>query len=344
MILIFSLSLRLNLNNAYPRGVDTYDLYALSKNIQEKGYVVWNIDFPTALGLTSISYPSGGIIFLAEISSLTGMDTTNSIIIWNLLLIISCGLLMFLILKEIFKNNFISILGVLIYLNTRFFIAYSTYFTARNILHLFFLAILFLLLKKLDAKKILLIAALICVSFLTHRATIIIGIFLIAFIISKILHKFYKNTSFQNLIIFIIGASLFLISVYIFGHGHIGTESTRIPFTIGIEYIDSLLSILFSVSMHFGILIILLPLGYLFMIRKKEKNSKDIFIITSVTLSLTFVFETIYFFYIFLPIMVILIAYLFERLFSTNNILIRKVSTAIVIVALIAPLYITILE
>ena len=255
--------------------------------------MVWNINFLTALGLTSTSYLSGGIIFLAELSSLLGMSITDAIVIWNLFLIIACGLLIFLIVKELFRDNLIAFLALLIYLNTRFFIAYSTFFTTRNILHLFFLTILFLLFKKPNIRKILLIVLLIGLSFMTHRASILIGIFLIAFVLSKVLFKFYKNTLTHNLIILITGISLFLISVYSFGHGTLGTETAKIPFTIGIKYIDSMLSIIFSMSMHFGVLILLLPLGYLFMMRKKEKNSKDIFIIVSVTLSFAFVFETI---------------------------------------------------
>ena len=84
LIILFSLSLRLDLNNSYPKGVDTYDLYSLAKNVQEKGYVVWNVDFMTAIGMTSFSYPSGGIIFLSEMSSLTGLNMTDFIIIWNI--------------------------------------------------------------------------------------------------------------------------------------------------------------------------------------------------------------------------------------------------------------------
>src|SRR3989339_8125 len=341
LILIFSLSFRFDFNN-YPRGIDTYDLSALSNNVLEKEYVVWNIDIPTALGFTSFSYPSGGIIFLAEISSITGMNISDVIFTWNLFLITMCGLLIFVITKEIFHNNMVSIFSTLIYLNTRFFITYSTFFTARNLLHVFFLLTLFLLLKKLDLKKILLIGIIIGISFLTHRATILIGIFIITFILSRLLYKIYKNNLSHNILLVILSISIFLLSIYFFGHTNFGSETTIIPFHTGFSYIDDILSILFSISMHFGILLIIFPLGYFLLIRKKQKNKKDFFILISATLASGFIVDTVYFFYIFLPLITIIIAYFFEYLFESNIAHIKKIASFIVIILLILPNYITI--
>jgi hypothetical protein len=357
LVLLLSLSLRLDLNNIYPKGADTYDLSMLSKNIQQNGYVVWNIDFLTSIGMTSISYPPGGIIFLSELSTLTGLNTTDSILIWNFFLIIITGLFLYIISKEIFNDNLSSLITVLVYLNARFFIYYSTFFTSRNILHIFFLTILFLLLKRLNIKQILLVCFLILMSYFTHRATVLIGIFVIAFILSNSLTKYYKNNLLHNTIILFSGMGIFFVSAYFFGHTNIGSETTRIPFTVGINYIDNLLSIIFSISMHFGILILLIPLGYLTLLSKKNKNNKDLFIIMSITLAFGFAIETIYFFYIFLPIMAIIVGYFINyilindnKAFATNNFLkknnklVKYSAIAIVIIALIIPTYITITD
>ncbi len=346
LALLFSLTFRLDLDNYYPKGADTYELYGLSKDVQEKGHVVWNIDFPTSIGMTSISYPSGGIIFISEISLITGLDLTSSTIIFNVFLILMAGMLLYIISKDIFSNEIISILTVLIYLNTRFFISYSTFFTSRNILQLFFLVILFLLIKNihLDIKKTFLILTLIGVSFLTHRSTIILLLFLFAFILSKIANKFYKNKMSYNLAILLFGIAIFLSAAYFFGHTNIGSETTRISFNTGITYIDDILSIIFSISMHFGILIILLPIGYFVLLLKKEKNYKDMFVLTGATLALAFMVETIYFFYLFLPLMTILIAYFLQHILKMDKRNIKYSLVAIIIMALIIPVYITIRE
>lgn len=346
MIIIFSLALRLDLNNNYPKGADTYELYILSTDVQEKRYVVWNIDFLTSIGMTSISYPSGGIVFLSGVSSMIGLDNSSTTIIWNFFLIIIAALLLYIISKEVFHNEIVSMLTVLIYLNTRFFVSYSTFFTSRNILHIFFLAIIFLLIKdiKIDFKKSLLILALLCISFFTHRATIIIAVFLIAYILSKAIHRIYRGTIFNNMIIFFLGTAIFISSVYFFGHANIGSETTRIPFNTGITLLDEMLSVLFSLSMHFGLLILIIPLGYVVLLLKREKNYKDIFILTSVTLSSGFIVETIYFFYLFLPLMAILASYFIKYIITGHSNILKNASIFIIILALIIPIYITVRE
>lgn len=345
-IILFSLALRLDLNNTYPKGADTYELYILSTDVREKGYVVWNIDFLTSIGMTSISYPSGGIVFLTGLSSMIGLDNSSSTIIWNVLLIIIAALLLYIISKEIFHNKIVSMLTVLIYLNTRFFVSYSTFFTSRNILHIFFLSIIFLLIKdiKVDFKKSSLIIALLTISFFTHRATIIIAVFLIAYIISKIMYKIYRNTIFTNILMFFVGAIIFISSIYFFGHINIGSETTRIPFNTGMTFLDDLLSIVFSLSMHFGLLIILIPLGYTALLLKGEKSYKDMFILTSITLALGFIVETIYFFYLFLPLMTILTSYFIKHIITGHNKILKNALIFIVVLALIIPIYVTVRE
>jgi asparagine N-glycosylation enzyme membrane subunit Stt3 len=344
LIILFSITLRIDIENNYPKGADTYELYSLSKSIQEKNYIVWNIDMFTALGLTSASYPPGGIIFLSELSLITGINAATIIIFWNFFFIIMCGLLVYLIVKEIFNKSVISILATLIYLNTRFFISYSTFFTARNIIHIFFLAILFILLKKIDFKKVFIICTLIGISFLTHRATILIGIFVAVFIISKFSYKYYKNNLLHNIAIVILTLIIFLSSVFFFGHAAVGTETTKIPFNIGINYIDDILSILFSVSMHFGILIIFAAAGYFFLIKKKHKKEKDFFILISTIFAAGFIVETIYFFYLFLPILAILIAYFLEFIIESNKKYIKNEIIFLIVIGLVLPLFITITE
>lgn len=344
MVILFSLSLRLDLNNKYPKGVDTYELYTLAKNVQENGYVVWNIDIFTAVGMTSFSYPSGGIIFLAETSLLTGLNMTDFILLWNMILIIIAALIVYLTANTIFKNNIISLLTALIYLNARFFIAYSTFYTSRNILHLFFLTTIFLIIKKINFKNIFLIIFFITISFLTHRATVLICIFILAFIISRLTYKKYKNNIFQNMIILFFGILMFFISVYFFGHTNVGSETTRIPFELGIKYIDNILSILFTISMHFGLPTIILPIGYFFLITKKYKSQEDFFIFITITLSAGFAVETIYFFYLFLPILAFLAGYFLKRILSVHKPLFKITTIFFIVVALIAPIYITIIK
>lgn len=360
LIILFSLSLRIDLNNFYPKGADTYDLYALSKNIQEKQYIVWNIDLLTSLGLTSFSYPAGGIIFLAEMSLITGLNTTIIILIWNFILVLICALLIFLISKELFRNNIIALLLSLIYLNTRFFISYSTFFTARNILHLFFLIVLLLLIKNMNEqtnadtknknfkninlKNIALIILIFVISMFTHRATLLIGIFIFTFIVSKLLYKFYKNKTSYNLAIVTITLAIFIFSAYTFGHTNIGSETSRIPFKIGVAYIDTILSILFSLSMHFGVLILIIPIGYFFLIVRNNKSQKDFFILMTLTIAAGFVVETVYFFYLFLPIITILAGYFFEKIIYSNKTYLKNIAIFFIIIALIAPIYITIRE
>ncbi|GIU70306.1 MAG: hypothetical protein KatS3mg002_1542 [Candidatus Woesearchaeota archaeon] len=342
LVLLFILLLRSDLNNTYPKGVDTYDLSYLSKSIKENHYIVWNINLPTVLGLTSFSYPPGGIIFLAEVSELTNLGIIESIILWNYFFIITCGLTFFLITKKIFKNNVVAIISTIVYLSSKFFIGYSQSYTSRNILHLLFLSILLLLLEKIDMKKIIIIMLLLIISIITHRAVILILLFLIIFIISKFLNKFYKNNNYQNLCIIILTVLTFLSMIHFFGHVKIGTESTKIPFNIGITYIDNIISILYTISMHFGILIILLPVGYYFLVIKKEKTFEDFFILISWIILSGLLVETIYAFYFIVPIIVITISYYTIKIQSLNNKIKYQIILALIILAPIVPMYITV--
>lgn len=343
-VLLFSLSFRIDLNNEYPRGVDTYDLYSLSKDVQDRGYVVWNTEILTALGLTSFSYPSGGIVFLSDLSLVTGNNVMNAIFIWNFFLIMICGLLVYIILKRFFNDGLIPILSTLIYLNSRFLISYSTFFTARNILHVFFLAVLFLLIRGVDWKRFAIIGAIVIVSFFTHRATVLVGLLILAFIISRISFKFYKNDKMHNLLILSASIILFLATVFVVGHSNIGSDTTRLPFSLGNQYLNDLLRIIFSVSMHFGLLIVLLPLGYYFLLTKSNKSPDDFFILILFTLGCAFLVETVYFFYVFLPITVIVMSYFLEHLFKTDRKHVKAWSVVVIVLALIAPIFITVLE
>lgn len=344
LLILFSTSLRLDLNNTYPKGADTYELYTLAKNTQQTKYLTWNIDIFTTLGLSSISYPSGSILLLTSTSLLTGLDLTQTIQVWNILLILFCALLIFLISKRIFNNNLTSAILTLIYLNTRFFIAYSTFFTARNVLHVFFLGILLLLLSRPKKKEFIFIMILAAVAFITHRATILVAVFLATYFLSKLLKRFYVNKKLHKVGLLIICGAIFLAAAYVFGHSDISTETSRIPFEIGISYIDDILSILFSASMHFGILILLVPAGLIFLINKKNKSNEDFFILTTIILAVSIIVDTIYSFYLLLPIFVILIGYVLTYLINLRKTYVTVLTIALTILFIIVPLYIQVLD
>ncbi|HIH32103.1 TPA: hypothetical protein HA235_05335 [Candidatus Woesearchaeota archaeon] len=342
MLLVFIISLRLDTNNIYPKGADTYGIYTLSRNIQENRYIVWNFDIFTTLGITTFSYPSGGLIFLSEISLISGLDLTSTIIFWNLIFVIICALLVYLISHEIFGTPFISIITTLIYLSTRFFVLFSTFYTSRNILHILFLTTLLLMLKKIDIKKIILLISLIIISFLTHRAAVLQFIPILSLILSHLIYNIYGNKKEYKIIFLFLGIMIFFSSVLIFGHAEIGTEN-RVDFIkTNIEIIDQISSILFSISMNFGILIILLPFGYWILLNKKDKDRKDIFIIVFTTISLAFAIETVYFFYMFLPLICILISYFLYKIFVLKNMYLNIITISIIIISVILPMYVTI--
>lgn len=338
LIFLFALAFRFDvyLNNFYPKGFDTYELANLADSIITEKYVVWNINFFSIIGKIVPSYPVGGLIFLSEISLMTNLSILNSIILWNFFFILIELLLFYNISKKFFNNNIINLTLAIIYLNTRFLIEYSKYFTARNILHVIFLSIILILLSKESLKKYFLISILLVTSFIIHRSSILI----ILFILSYILYKFiYKEHNFKrNIFIAIITLIILFASIYFFGHPDIGTETTRMDFNIKNTFLKDLVGIFFAISMHYGILLALIPIGYYFLL--KDKDEESFLLLLMILLCIGFIVETIYFFYIFMPIITLIIGYFLKNIINKKSINILII--ILILISLIIPEYVTI--
>ena len=123
-------------------------MYKLSNDIQQQKYIQWIYSPISLTGYYPLSYQTGGILILAELSTILGVNVSTTIYVWNIALILIIGILIYLISMNCTHDKFLSLIVVLIYLNARFLFHYTDwYFSVRNVFLMFFMFLLWLFIK-----------------------------------------------------------------------------------------------------------------------------------------------------------------------------------------------------
>jgi hypothetical protein len=85
VLILLSIAVRYPLVEHERFQTDSYTIHYFAKSIVDNGYARWTFHALSYLGYYPISYPSGSAFFLAEFSSVTGMELESSILLTDAL-------------------------------------------------------------------------------------------------------------------------------------------------------------------------------------------------------------------------------------------------------------------
>jgi len=347
LVLIFSLALRVpNTDDIKLKGIDTYTNYKLSNSIQQKNYIPWVLNPLSLTGYYPLSYQTGGVLFISLLSSIINLDYILTVYIWNSIMIIIIGLLMYNILIEIFLNKIVAIIGVLIYLNTRIIIYFSDgFFTVRNIFNIFLLLIIFLLLQdRINTyKRIILISIITIISSITHKMfIIIIPILIISYLSKKIPLKYFNKKYAPHILLFLI-IGLFLATIIFLSIKSGPTVNVFI--TSKNILLNKIINSIQTYAINIGLLSIIFIFGLLAILLKKDKTRKDVLILMIFIMFIPLLQEKTYTLYASIPIIIIIMSYFINNIIhlKNNSTAYTKVIIIIIIAGIIIPMHVTII-
>jgi len=347
LIFLFSLTFRIPIQGKYPKGYDTYTSYKLSTDIKQKGYIGWVLNPLSLTGFIPISYPTGGILLLSILSTITETSIPIAIILWNFVLILILTFFIYLISFVIFKNKLVSFITTLIYLNCRFLISYSDWFySVRNLFLVLFIFLIWLFICKDLKNKFVLVLIVLLLMLITHRLVVVAVLIIAPYILSRFLKKEFVNSKYFLYLVLALSLLFLSVSFYFIANLNVAPLIYS-PIRTNIEYLDVIIDIIFRFCMQIGVITVLIPLGYAMLLFKKNKNEKDVFVIMTVTFFIPFLSETTYSFYLMLPFWIIAASYFFEyllRLSYMSKSYLKIGVICLIIISLILPLFITVRE
>ena len=277
-------------------GIDSFHTHALANSISTNGYAEWILNPLSFFGLYPLSYPSGEIFFLSEVSQCTGIEMEWTICIAATFFGILGAFTSFLMAKEIVNDFLFAFSVAFIYSTSRMFIVFTTWTVSTRalfmtILPLFIWSLLRCHNKKEDRFKYLLLAiGLLIILGTIHHMVLFTPVILIAFGTGILLYfvgkkiKVPKITPKVGVILFFaLFIPLFLtpftplgfyhesasfIGGHRYGYFFHGSTPYHILLNIGAEY-----------AMAVGIVIVLLPIGLILVLLKKQKTFSYMFLI-----------------------------------------------------------------
>jgi hypothetical protein len=342
LVLLFSLSFRVPFYNKYPVGVDTYYSDKLSTSIKNNGYIAWTISPLSLTGFYPISYQTAGVLLIATICDVTGLNFPGAVLVWDGFVILAFFIFIYLITTAIFHNKLTSLVASLIFLNARILFYYTFwYYSSRELFLILFLFLLWLLVRPGLRLRLFLIANTCLFLIITHKMFVIIPLILVAFFVAKILTKF-DNNKYLTIGVVLLTILSFFLSLYLMPELNIGQVPTILMNT-GSPFVDELLSVVLRYAMNVGIIFILVPVGYYFLLRRK-RGLADNLIFVLVLFFAPLLKELAYVPYLFLPIITFIIAYSVHYLITKPRYLglVRGIGINLITLAFIVPLYVTI--
>ena len=286
-----------------PHGVDTVDstyIWGLANSISTFGYAEWILHPLSFFGLYPLSYPSTVPTILSIVSQALGLDIEYVILLFGFVLGILGMFGAYIMALAIRKDYLFAFLTAFAFSLAPVFIEYTRWAaTARNL----FIALLPLLIwsllcyhnKNQGKWKYLLLALIVLVVLgSTHRMFLLMPLVIIAYFVTMSI-QFIKNLSLEKK-----GLSkkhkfterkTFLISVMLFAVAF-SLQFSNISFYKGIWYdyqtgafFESKSPLILILNMstnyigHIGILILFGLVGLLFLLRKRNKDFGELFVL-----------------------------------------------------------------
>jgi len=296
-----------------PHGVDTVDstyIWGLANSISNFGYAEWILHPLSFFGLYPLSYPSAVPTILSIVSQALGLDIEYVILLFGFVLGILGMFGAYIMALAIRKDYLFAFLTAFAFSLAPVFIEYTRWTaTARNL----FIALLPLLIWSLLCyhnknqgkwKYLLLAIILLVILGTTHRMFLLMPLVIIAYFVTMSI-QFIKNLSLEkkalskkhNALLYmkhkLTEKKTFLISVMLFAFAFL-IQFSNLSFYKGIWYDyqtgaffegQSPLLLILNMSTnymgHIGILILFGLVGLLFLLRKRNKDFGELFVVVT---------------------------------------------------------------
>ena len=282
-------------------GWDSFRTHDLSNIILNEGYVKWSVNPLSIFGLYPYSYASAVPILLAEITAVTHISMTKIILLFS----IFTGILGFFsayLMAGVFKNNrFFQLTVGFSFSFFLLFVNLTTWTVSTRALYIALVPFfLYLLLKLIHTKKIkflILLSLLFIILALIHHMYILVVMFIAAIIITSIYFFWIKNIAFFQryekympwIFIPIFFLLFFLPFIIKFTFASYFND-----FRLNNEFIKNLYFVVIRYARDIGILGILVLIGFISILFKKEKRYLDYYIIFCMLLITPFLSATTY--------------------------------------------------
>ena len=281
-------------------GVDSFAMHSLINSITRFGFDR-RIASPLSLfGLYPHSSPTGALFTLSGFSQLTGIDTEHSILLVATFLGILGALGTYLFAKEILDDDIFAFSSAMLYSLSRTFLGFTMWtYSTRGLLVALLPIFMWILMRiykdtKNRLKYISLSIIMLVILVSIHRMAFFILFILMAFVISIIAFKIFTNLRqrikfpkktpiISSSIVTFLLVFLFIIPLSAWAFYGVGTKEALAEgqyFIKGSGLIVQLLQMGILYAMAFGILIILAPIGYFYILRKAAKRYPNIFMIS----------------------------------------------------------------
>jgi hypothetical protein len=292
-------------------GWDSYRTHELSKLIQDKGYIAYNIHPASIFGyFPQYSYAAGGPLFLAELSYLIGIELAIAVKIISIIITLLGICSLYILAKKINNAPLFIFIVVLCYTLSPGLLVHTTWsFSTRPLLIAILPLFIFFIIKGIEEKKIkYLFCAIIIISLLTliHKLWILSILYIIVLLGIVICKRFQGiNEGYQIIGLLILSVLLLIVSFFI-------------KFNI---IIQDMYVLLFHLVRDIGVTIIFWIFGYVFLILKKEKTLSEWFLLMSSLMMLPFIAIQEYFPIMFFPIIYLVIGF---GIFNTINYFMKR--------------------
>lgn len=289
-LVLVSVALRYPLLDHERFQTDSYFIHDLSQSIVDQGMAKWTINPLSYFGLYPISYPSGVPFLISELSIMTGTSVEFSILLLNMFLgVIFCLALLCLGREFIVRPEFALLVVLFGMLGARF--VDTTYWngSARGtgIIMMTMLVLVFFKASSSRKNSLYVLGALIGLAcFATHRMSVLIVLYGLAFAIAALSYRFVSMGVDRRRRRMTVGAAMLMGAVAMFttlGYVELLDFTFRSTFGEGglFAFEPAILSMFLNAAVSYthqiGFIIVPAAFGLVVLFRKQRLSSLNLF-------------------------------------------------------------------
>ncbi len=296
-LLLFLVSLNLLLR--YPQtphelDYDGFVFHGMTLSLVQEGYAKWTIHPLSYFGLYPLSHPSGGLFTLAGLSEVSGMSIEGAILLFDLA-VVTVGLLSaFVLSMEIRRDEVLAfVVSAAFSLAPTFVTSLMWSVPARTLFTALIPLFIWLTLRwqrTHDSRCLILIPCVLLLMMSAHRLTVLMGLLLIAFILTMVLLaaartlriKFASlvlSSSFRRISNVAVFGAFAVVLVAVLVAGGVLSKYSSGQVGVGSGVVKELTNFGVSLTRSIGFLSPLVPLGIVVTYRRRAKEFKEPFLL-----------------------------------------------------------------
>jgi hypothetical protein len=204
----------------HQKSLDGFLVNTIANSIQEEKYIKFTINPLSIFGFYPLSYPTGVPILIAQLSSITGINSENIIFLYAIVCSIIAAISMYMLSGNFNKNNMFRFTAAFAYSLSHIFLEWTQWTGNSRALFLAILPLfIYTCMKMMDKKslKYLILTVILFIMLMTiHRLFIFNIILITTLIVSKFLKFIIEKNNIGNKTIITL-AILFLVISTLFG-------------------------------------------------------------------------------------------------------------------------------